>query len=235
MSSDSKPGRDGEGAIDTSPQAAGQYLVIVAREEVALCRYLKRQFSGDAKVRVFTDRRADRQGLLPARERERGQHERRGQRDVTRELRRRWVVIVRSQEAASSLRAPHATSPEGRERSTGLMEGTEDRQRVDRWIEESQHMLGRMIPGLFDHRERLQGRLEEAEQECERLRREINELQKQVGDIQSEARYFRSEYAAMAEALGTALEQMGQLQKPLHAVYQRLQLVQPVVPPNLTD
>jgi hypothetical protein len=66
------------------------------------------------------------------------------------------------------------------------MEGLEDRQRVDRWIEESQYLIGRMIPGILDDRERLRGKLEAAEQECVRLRQEIGELRKEVADLQSE-------------------------------------------------
>ena len=31
----------------------------------------------------------------------------------------------------------------------------EDRQRVDRWLEESQYLLGRLIPGYLEDRERL--------------------------------------------------------------------------------
>ncbi len=107
------------------------------------------------------------------------------------------------------------------------MDGPEDRQRVDRWIEESQYLLGRMIPGLLEERDRLRGKLEEAEQDSARFRQEIGELRKQVSDLQSETQYFRNEYAAMAEALGNVLEQMGQLQKPVNEVYRKLQLIQP--------
>ena len=66
------------------------------------------------------------------------------------------------------------------------MEGLEDRQRVDRWIEESQYLIGRLIPSILDDRERLRGKLEAAEQECVRLRQEIGELRKEVADLQSE-------------------------------------------------
>jgi hypothetical protein len=216
--------------------AAAQYLVIVAREETLLCRYLQRQFSSDPNVRVFTDRRRpERQGALPLRERWWRQDDRRGRRDVAHELHCRLVVIVRSQEAVSPLREHHITSPEGQERSKGHMEGPEERQRVDQWIKESQHLLGRIIPGLFEDRDRLRNKVEEAEQERERLRREIGELQKQVSDIQSETRHFRSEYAAMAEALGAVLEHMDQIQKPVRDVYQRLRLVQQVGSPSPTE
>jgi len=107
------------------------------------------------------------------------------------------------------------------------MDGPEDRQRVDRWIEEGQYLLGRMIPALLDERDRLRGKLEEAEQDSVRFRQEIGELRKQVSDLQSETQYFRNEYAAMAEAVGNVLEQMGQLQKPLDDVCRKLQLIQP--------
>ena len=49
----------------------------------------------------------------------------------------------------------------------------EDRQRVDRWLEESQYLLGRLIPGYIDDRERLKTRLTSSEEESDRLRHEI--------------------------------------------------------------
>ncbi len=107
------------------------------------------------------------------------------------------------------------------------MEGLEDRQRVDRWIEESQYLLGRMIPGLLDDRERLKGKLEAADLECEKLRQEIGELRKEVSDLQSETQFFRSEHVAMADALREVIDHMSQIQKPLSDVHRRLQATQP--------
>ena len=60
------------------------------------------------------------------------------------------------------------------------MEGLEDRQRVDRWIEESQYLVGRIIPALLDDRERLKAKVETSEQEGERLRQEIAALRKEI-------------------------------------------------------
>jgi hypothetical protein len=117
-------------------------------------------------------------------------------------------------------------APEG-ERS-GPMEGLEDRQRVDRWIEESQYLIGRMIPGLLDDRERLKGKLEAADLECAKLRQEIGELRKEVSDLQSETQFFRSEHGAMADALREVVDSMSQIQKPLNDVHRRLQATMPV-------
>jgi predicted nuclease with TOPRIM domain len=107
------------------------------------------------------------------------------------------------------------------------MEGLEDRQRVDRWIEESQYLIGRMIPGLLDDRDRLKGKIEASEHECARLRQEIGELRKELSDLQSETQFFRTEHAAMADALREVIEHVGQIQKPLNEVYRRLQVAQP--------
>ena len=96
----------------------------------------------------------------------------------------------------------------------------EDRQRVDRWLEEGQYLLGRIIPAFLDDRERLRGRLEAAEQDCERLRLEVNELRKEVGSLQTR---YRSEQSAMAEAFGGVMDLLGQLHKPLADINRRLQ------------
>ncbi len=109
------------------------------------------------------------------------------------------------------------------------MEGLEDRQRVDRWIEESQYLIGRMIPGLLDDRERLRGKIETSEQECARLRQEIGELRKEVSDLQSETQFFRTEHVAMADALREVIDHVSQIQKPLNDVFRRLQVTQPAL------
>jgi predicted nuclease with TOPRIM domain len=108
------------------------------------------------------------------------------------------------------------------------MEGLEDRQRIDRWIEESQYLIGRLIPSLLDDRDRLRGKLEAAEQEGARLRQEALDLRKEVGDLQSETQYFRNEHTAMAEAVAGVLEHLSHVQKPLNDVHRRLQVGQPV-------
>ena len=62
------------------------------------------------------------------------------------------------------------------------IEGLEDRQRVDRRLEESQYLDRPPIPAYLDDRDRMRSRLEMVEQDNERLqielaaRREISEL-----------------------------------------------------------
>ena len=102
----------------------------------------------------------------------------------------------------------------------GEREALEDRQRVDRWLEEGQYLLGRIIPAFLDDRERLRGRLEAAEQDCERLRHEVSELRKEVGTLQTR---YRNEQSAMAEAFGGVMDLLGQLHKPLADINRRLQ------------
>jgi hypothetical protein len=111
------------------------------------------------------------------------------------------------------------------------MEGAEDRQRIDRWIEESQYLIGRLIPSLLDDRERLRGKLEATEQDCARLRQEVLELRKDLSDLQGETQYFRNEHSAIAQALAGVLEHLGHVQKPLQDTYRRLQVGQPVPSP----
>lgn len=108
------------------------------------------------------------------------------------------------------------------------MDGAEDRQRISQWINESQYVIGRVIPGLLDDRDRLRGKLEATEQDSERLRQEIGGLRKEISDLQSETQYFRNEHAAIGETLNKVLDHMGQAQKPLSDAYRRLQVSQPV-------
>ena len=98
-----------------------------------------------------------------------------------------------------------------------------DRQRVDRWLEESQYLIGRLIPGFLDDRERLKAKMDSAEQDAERLRAEAAELRKEVAALQSEVQYYRAEQAAAADALAGIMDHLSQLQKPASDLYRRLQ------------
>lgn len=110
----------------------------------------------------------------------------------------------------------------------GDMGPGEDRQRIDRWIEESQNLLGRLLPTLLDDRERLRSKVEAAEQECERLRGELGERQREIAELRSEIENFRSERAAVAEAFSSLVDHLGQMQKPLHEMVRRLEVAPPV-------
>jgi chromosome segregation ATPase len=105
----------------------------------------------------------------------------------------------------------------------GDMEVLDDRQRVDRWLEEGRYLLGRTIPALLDDRDRLRGKLEAAEQDCERLRLEINELRREAVRLQNELDQFRSAQVAIGEAFGNVMDLIGQLNAPLSDINKRLQ------------
>jgi hypothetical protein len=217
--------------VPDAPSApAARYLVIVAPDEPGLREHLARQFAGDPLVCVLTDRRRPPAGARPL-----GLERRDAQRGGRPEFGHFcWIATASSVESpppAAGAWSPDGacarSSPENERR--GSMEGMEDRQRVDRWIEESQYLIGRLIPSLLDDRERLRGKLEAAEQECLRLRQEIGELRKEISDLQSETQFFRSEHAAMADILREILEHLGQVQKPLVEVHRRLQITQPAL------
>ncbi|OLC17219.1 MAG: hypothetical protein AUH29_02960 [Candidatus Rokubacteria bacterium 13_1_40CM_69_27] len=103
----------------------------------------------------------------------------------------------------------------------------EDRQRIDRWLEESQYLTGRLIPGFLDDRDRLKGKLQNIEQDCERLRTEIGELRKEMSRLQGEVQFYQSEHAAAAEAFAGIMEQLSHLQKPVSDLYRRFQSAHP--------
>lgn len=100
---------------------------------------------------------------------------------------------------------------------------TETRQRVDRWMEEGQALLGRVIPTLLDQRERLKTRADIAEQERDKLRQELSTLQDEMSALREEAQRFRAEQAQTAQALGTVVDQVQSVLQPMHDLLHRLQ------------
>ena len=173
---------------------ADYFVIIVARHEVDLFRYLTLHCDGDPRVSVVL---GDTGGRL--------------------------VVVERypppSHEDVISMNEN---------------ESVEERQRLERWLEDGQFMLGRIVPSLMEERDRLRARAEAAEEHCERLRQELNELHKTVTDLHSERQYIRQEQAAIAESVGTLLSQFTDLQRPLHDAHRRLLSVgsHPIVEPT---
>ena len=109
----------------------------------------------------------------------------------------------------------------------GEVEIGSDRERVERWVEDSQYVIGRLIPGLLEDRDRWRAKTESAEQEIDRLRAEIGAMRRDLAEREAEKHYVRAEQAAIADAFAKAMEHLAQMQQPLHEVLSRLQSLQP--------
>jgi hypothetical protein len=192
------------------------YVVLVPASESALFEYLERRFKGDPAVSVVLERRATRRPSPAA-----------ASRSVV--LVQGVTVIRRGDATAAAPQCVQSTcgDQEGGVSMSDGQEMLEDRQRVDRWLEESQYLLGRLIPGYLDDRDRLRVRLVSAEAESDRLRQEIEALRRDLAGLQGELQYQRSEQSAAAEAFASVLNQLTELQKPLGEVHRRLAAAQP--------
>jgi hypothetical protein len=200
--------------VDTTRDTVKQtnrYLVIVPASEPGLFDYLVHRFNGDRCTEVIVDRR----------------HRARQGRPVLSSCHR--VVVVRC--AARRQTAPPHLPITAAAAERTLMEEThivDDRQRVDRWLEESQYLMGRLIPGFLDDRERLKTKLEQVEEECSRMRMEILELRKEVQGLQGDVHFYKTEQAAAVDTMAGVMDTLGQLQRPLGDLYRRLQTAHPI-------
>ena len=110
------------------------------------------------------------------------------------------------------------------------------RQQVERWIEESQYLLGRVIPSVFDDNQRLRERPAASDAECDRMReeiatvrRELHEVQLELSGLRGQNDDLRSQQAAVAESLSRAVHHMTELMQPMNEMVTRLHVVQPAV------
>ncbi|PYO00546.1 MAG: hypothetical protein DMD89_07630 [Candidatus Rokuibacteriota bacterium] len=110
------------------------------------------------------------------------------------------------------------------------------RQQVERWIEESQYLLGRVIPSVFDDNQRLRERAAASDAECDRMReeiatvrRELHEVQLELSGLRGQNDDLRSQQAAVAESLSRAVHHMTELMQPMNEMVTRLHVVQPAV------
>lgn len=118
---------------------------------------------------------------------------------------------------------------------------SEVRQQVERWIEESQGLLGRIIPGLLDDNQRLRDKVVGAEQDCDRMRDEIGVLRREVSALQAELEslrgqhdYLKGEQVAVAEALTRAVHHLSQLVQPINEMAAKLHIGQSALEGSLS-
>ena len=182
----------------------GGYLVVVPAADPTLFEYLEYRFKGDPATSVLVERRK-KPRLSP--------------RAV---VLFHGVILVRLGMLAQPLTRSVFSRTDDRRQTMSEVD-LEDRQRLDRWLEESQYLLGRLIPGYLDDRERLKARLLGSEADCDRLRHEVEGLRREVASLVAELQHHRNEQAATAEAFAAVLGQLSDLQKPLTEVHRRLQ------------
>lgn len=209
-------------APDAAPIAARIYLVVVAASEEPLYRYLKTRFEADASTRVILDRR---RRDAPTGVAGHQTTERRGP-QTAEILSSQPVAIIRLTDGVGVSGATvNNTAGKGEKAS---MEGIEDRQRVDRWLEESQYLIGRIIPGYLDERDRVRVRVEAAEQDNERLKTELVEARREIAELRGELEFHRAERMSVAAAFNTIVDHLAALQNPVNDISRRLHSAQPV-------
>jgi hypothetical protein len=216
---------DDPGWRSSGPHTGGahpEYLVIVARSDPKLFEYLGRRFAGEPHTEVRLDRRGTGGTLTPPGGVDRRRVAPSGQNFELALSSCGVAVVRRAPENGEHPTVAHSHPQEG------PMEQTQDeRQRVDRWLEESQYLIGRLIPTYLEDRDRIRTRLESADQECDRLRQEVGELRRELGILQAEVQYYRGEHQAAAEVFASMISHLSEMQKPMQETYRRLQMTPP--------
>ena len=200
--------------------SACTYIVVVSASEEALYQYLKARFDADAGTLVIVDRR--RRGGDCTGPTDRQTVERRRSQSVA-VLASELVAVIRLTAGIGEDRvAMNESAGTGGTVSMEGLEGLEDRQRVDRWLEESQFLIGRLVPAYLDDRDRMRSRLEMVEQDNERLRIEAAEARREASELRGELEIHRSERASVADSFGAIVEHLAALQRPISDISRRI-------------
>ena len=198
--------------VERSPR----YLIVVAATYESLFRLLQAQFDGDAHTRVILDRR-HRAAAVDART---GPHGVERRVSTPRHFFSPGATVIRLTDSAPATRTT-VNEPAGR-RPPLAMEGIEDRQRVDRWLEESQYLIGRMIPAYLDDSDRLRARIETVEEDNARLRAELADARREIAQLCGEVDFHRGERTRVAENFRAMVEHLTALQGPVNDIASRL-------------
>lgn len=200
-------------------RSACRYLVVVAASEEGLYHYLKARFEADAGAQVILDRR--RRGAARLGPADRQAVERRSQSVEILTFQRVAVVRLAAGAGEDPVTGNERAGKGGAVTMEGI-EGLEDRQRVDRWLEESQYLIGRLVPAYLDDRDRARSRLDLVEQDNERLRTELAEARREATELRGELEFHRSERASVADSFGAIVEHLAALQRPISDISRRI-------------
>jgi hypothetical protein len=192
----------------------------VAASEEALYRYLRARFEADAGTQVILDRR--RRGSGDSGPADRQAVERRRSQSVEILASQRVTVIRLTASAGEGRFVVNEPAGKGGAGSMEGIDGLEDRQRVDRWLEESQYLIGRLVPAFLDDRDRVRSRLEVVEQDNERLRTELAESRREAAELRGELEFHRAERASVADSFGSIVEHPAALQRPISDITRRI-------------
>ena len=192
------------------------YVVVVVPTDDPLYHYLTAQFRGDPFTQVILDRRR----------RVHGPDGSAGPPEVERRLSHPtfsslgFTVIRLTGDRLA--KETHVHESAGRS-PRATMEGIEDRQRLDRWLEESQYLIGRMLPAYLDDRERLRGRVQALDQDNERLKLELADARREIAALRSDLEFHHGERARIAESFHAIVDQLTAIQGPVSDISARLQ------------
>lgn len=100
---------------------------------------------------------------------------------------------------------------------------SEARQRVERWAEEGQELLARILPTILDECDRLQARAEAAEQNAGRLRSELGEVERELSDLRTVNDHLRREQAEIRTVFVKLADQASQLLQPLNEMLTKME------------
>lgn len=182
------------------------YLFIVARDRPDVLRAAQERFAYDETILILTDRRqGERRRRAEAYEPDRRRGDRRRPVKFWEDLNVRpcLVVPVQVPTVGGGATSEDSAAPDRREMriTESGIEDAEARQRLDRWRQEGQYLLGDVIPRLLDEHERLRARAETAAQECEQLRAENDVLRAQRASLKGSLEEVRRLLEPMARAL----------------------------------
>ena len=196
-----------------------RYVIVVAACDEALFRHLEARFAGDARTRVILDRRrpmaADVAAAPPSIER---------RLTPPTQISSLGVAVLRLTDDLPAMESPvHEPAGRGARMTMEGIDGLDDRPRVDRWLEESQYLIGRMIPAYLDDRERVRTRLETVERDNERLRIELADARREVAELRADLELHRIERTRVAESFHAIVDHLSALQGPIGDISSRLQ------------
>jgi len=90
--------------------------------------------------------------------------------------------------------------------------GTQPRERLTRWIEDSREILA-LLPEVLDGVQKASAKTEHAEREAERLRRELMGLRKELADAKDKETGGRAQHSELGKQLEDYKKQLEELKQ----------------------
>jgi hypothetical protein len=210
------------------PFVRPRFVFVVARTRPDLFLTMRRRFLDDRTVHVLLDRRQQDRRQKPSSAQmpdRRRLADRRRLTDYWEDTAHHPAVLIPLTAGRPGMRAidiPASARASQRDKESPMEPVVVDEARVLAWIQETRHVLQRLLPGILHERDALEHELHDATRRCRDLQAQNDALRAEVTRATAACRQLEQARVDLADSVGQFLAEVTHVLEPMRDLTARL-------------